>query len=66
MINKKLTILHEGKTEEDIMEMLDNNNVKYDYHFDTKNNRISIRFISNNKIYIYCFEDSKCTKVLTK
>ena len=66
MINKKLTILHKGKTEEDIMEMLDNNNVKYDFYFGTKNNHSSIRFISNNKIYIYCFEDNRCTKVLAK
>ena len=49
MINKKLTILHKGKTEEDIMEMLDNNNVKYDFYFGTKNDCSSIRFISNNK-----------------
>ena len=38
MTNKKLTILHKGKTEEDVMEMLDNNNVKYEFNFDIKNN----------------------------
>ena len=65
MTNKKLTILHKGKTEEDVMEILDNNNVKYEFNFDIKNNASSISFVSNNKTYIYCFENSKCIKVLT-
>ena len=65
MTNKKLTILHKGKTEEDVMEMLDNNNVKYEFNFGIKNSASSISFISNNKIYIYCFENNKCIKVLT-
>ena len=47
------------------MEMLDNNNVKYEFNFDIKNNASSISFISNNKTYIYCFENNKCIKVLT-
>ena len=33
--------------------------------FDIKNNASSISFISNNKTYIYCFENNKCIKVLT-
>ena len=65
MINKKLTILHKGKTEEDIMEMLDNNNVKYEFNFGIKSNASSISFVSNNKTCIYCFENNKCIKVLT-
>ena len=65
MTNKKLTILHKGKTEEDVMEMLDNNNVKYEFNFNIKNNASSISFVSNNKTYIYCFENNECIKVLT-
>ena len=45
--------------------MLDNNNVKYNFNFGIKNNYSSISFVSNNKTYVYCFKNSKCTKVLT-
>ena len=65
MLNKTLTILHKDKTEEDIMEKLDNNNVKYNFNFGIKNNYSSISFVNNNKTYVYCFKNSKCTKVLT-
>ena len=66
MENKKMTILHKDKTEEDIMEMLDNHNVKYDFNFGIKSNNSSISFISNNTNYVYCFTNGKCEKVLTK
>lgn len=65
MENIKMTILHRGKTEEEVMEILDNNNIKYEFNFSINSCNTSIVFISHGITYVYCFEDGKCIKVLT-
>ena len=60
-MNKTMPILYRGLTEEEIMERLDNHNVKYVWKFGADN----ISTIIYGR-YIVKFVDNICTKVLDK
>ena len=60
-MNKTMSILYRGLTEEKIMERLDNHNVKYVWKFGADNTSTIIY-----GKYIVKFVDNICTEVLDK
>lgn len=60
-MNKTMSILYRGLTEEEIMERLDNHNVKYVWKFGADNTST----IAYDK-YIVKFVNNICTEVLDK
>ena len=60
-MNKTMSILYKGLTEEEIMERLDSHNVKYVWKFGAYNTSTIIY-----GRYIVKFVDNICTKVLDK
>ena len=60
-MNKTMSILYRGLTEEEIMERLDSHNVKYVWKFGVDN----ISTIIYNK-YIIKFVNNICIKILDK
>ena len=60
-MNKTMSILYKGLTEEKIMERLDSHNVKYVWRFGADNTSTIIY-----GRYIVKFVDNICTKVLDK
>ena len=60
-MNKTMSILYRGLTEEEIMERLDSHNVKYVWKFGADNTSTIIY-----GRYIVTFVDNICTKVLDK
>ena len=60
-MNKTMSILYKGLTEEEIMERLDSHNVKYVWKFRADNTSIIIY-----GKYIVKFIDNICTEVLDK
>ena len=61
LMNKTMSILYRGLTEEEIMERLDSHNVKYVWKFGADNTSTIIY-----GRYIVKFVDNICTKVLDK
>ena len=60
-MNKTMSILYRGLTEEEIMERLDSHNVKYVWRFGADNTSTIIY-----DKYIVKFIDNICTEVLDK
>ena len=61
LMNKTMSILYRGLTEEEIMERLDSHNVKYVWKFGADNTSTIIY-----DKYIVKFIDNICTEVLDK
>jgi hypothetical protein len=59
-----MTILYKGKTEEDIMEMLDNKGIKYEWWFSVAGEDSEIEYTSD-KTYKVKFHNGICVGVLS-
>lgn len=61
-MNKIMTALYRGLTEEEVMERLDYHNIKYDFLFGTSTKESTIIYDK----YIVKFIDGFCVEVLDK
>lgn len=62
--NKIMTILYKDRTEEDIMEMLDNKRIQYEWWFSVAGEDSEIEYTSD-KTYKVKFHNGICVRVLS-